>query len=478
MSDNSSNENEDEQSSSSPTTSDVINSPLTANNFRTALDEFRTNWQKELKQFSETEASVQFEDTLQSNEIIECLSPLTNVKDIPENEQHNLAESLFHKAVELEQRGKVYDAIPFYRKAVQIVPDIEFKFYERQKLKSGNVEVTTKTQNVIENTEVDHDSDGEDVIADLYEKFQMDLARDCGGKLLLSSRDLNVITTEMHISDLPPEILLYILRWVISLQLDMRSLENCAAVCKGLYLCARDEELWRLACVKVWGVNVGTLNNPTLEIDDTIEDIIQLPQYSSWRQMFIERERLLFNGCYISKTKYLRMGENSFQDQFYRPVQLVEYFRYLRFLPDGTVLMLTTADEPVQGVTRLRNINQLRPDVLRGHYHLYGSTVTIMLKRQQSHQRIITTGHQYARHRRGSSACNEDYNSTKYCMKFRIVSTPKRKFSQIAWLHYSVILIRNKVETTSEFDLTPSKFPPLWFSPVRSYHLDSDAPLS
>jgi F-box protein 9 len=63
----------------------------------------------------------------------------------------------------------------------------------------------------------------------------------------------------------------------------------------------------------VWGVNCGVLT-----------------PYESWRKMFIERPRLQFNGCYISKTTYVRNGENSFQDQFYRPWHVVEYYRYLR----------------------------------------------------------------------------------------------------------------------------------------------------
>jgi hypothetical protein len=64
----------------------------------------------------------------------------------------------------------------------------------------------------------------------------------------------------------------------------------------------------------VWGVNCGGLAH-----------------YESWRKMFIERPRLHFNGCYISKTTYVRNGENSFQDQFYRPWHIVEYYRYLRY---------------------------------------------------------------------------------------------------------------------------------------------------
>lgn len=65
---------------------------------------------------------------------------------------------------------------------------------------------------------------------------------------------------------------------------------------------------------RVWGVNCGNSPSP----------------YLSWRDMYIERPRLQFNGCYISKTTYFRHGENSFQDQYYRPWHLVEYYRYLR----------------------------------------------------------------------------------------------------------------------------------------------------
>lgn len=43
------------------------------------------------------------------------------------------AKVLFLKGVEHEQSGKLYEAIQFYRRAVQLVPDIEFKLYESSK---------------------------------------------------------------------------------------------------------------------------------------------------------------------------------------------------------------------------------------------------------------------------------------------------------------------------------------------------------
>lgn len=38
---------------------------------------------------------------------------------------------------------------------------------------------------------------------------------------------------------LPREILMYIFRWVVSSELDMRALEQLSLVCRGFYICAR-----------------------------------------------------------------------------------------------------------------------------------------------------------------------------------------------------------------------------------------------
>lgn len=107
--------------------------------------------------------------------------------------------------------------------------------------------------------------------------------------------------------------------------------------------------------------------------------------------MFIERPRVCFNGCYISKTSYLRYGERNFQviinivlsdrklyktlnnniifklftyqDQSYRPVHLVEYYRYIRFFPDRTVIVNTSADEPSIIVGKMQ-----RNNFMKGNY--------------------------------------------------------------------------------------------------------------
>ncbi|RUS85193.1 hypothetical protein EGW08_007019, partial [Elysia chlorotica] len=139
-------------------------------------------------------------------------------------------------------------------------------------------------------------------------------------KLKLSKEGLCEMEYEQrmtHISCLPVELIIYILHWVVSSDLDLRSLDMFAMVCKGFYMCARDERVWKKACLKVWGLNLGNAKK----------------YGSSWRRMMIERPHILFDGCYISKVTYVRPGEQGL-DSFYRPFHLVEYFRYIRFFPN------------------------------------------------------------------------------------------------------------------------------------------------
>lgn len=219
---------------------------------------------------------------------------------------------MFQQGVQLERQGKIYDAVAYYRKATQLVPDIEFKMYNLELAKVAKKQAEPEAT-VNNNQALDFDKD-----EDLYEKFT---------QLALESDDYRLAepeteTTATHISCLPYEVFVYMLKWLVSNDLDMRSLEQVSLVCRGFYIAARDKDIWRLACARAWGViNVDT--QYLLRYDN------------SWRKMFIERPRLNFNGCYISRTTYVRHGESSFQDFSYRPCHIVEYYRYLRFFPGG-----------------------------------------------------------------------------------------------------------------------------------------------
>uniref|UniRef100_A0AAQ5XVE2 F-box only protein 9 n=1 Tax=Amphiprion ocellaris TaxID=80972 RepID=A0AAQ5XVE2_AMPOC len=299
-------------------------------NLQVELNAFRAQWMSELKPNSGASGT--------SDRMLRAKG-LKRTQDIAREEK---ATELFLRAVQEEQDGAFYEAIKFYRMAMQLVPDIEFKV---------NYNRPPDADRVGGDYMEDSDADGE--IEDLLAYFEQQLTLESAFPKICNPE---LEMTQVHISALPREILMYIFRWVVSSDLDMRALEQLSLVCRGFYICARDPEIWRLACLRVWGRNCTKLG-----------------LFKSWRAMFLQRPRVRFDGVYISKTSYIRQGEESL-DGFYRAWHHVEYYRYLRFFPNGHVIMLTTPEEPLSVVPRLRTRNTRMDSVLLGHFRLSQET--------------------------------------------------------------------------------------------------------
>ncbi|XP_050297152.1 F-box only protein 9 [Anthonomus grandis grandis] len=400
------------------------------------LDSFRARWKQEI--YSQPAIKEQ----------------VGGIKPFVPNEEHteseDIAKALFLKGIDLERSGKLYEAIQCYKKAVQLVPDIEFKLDYRPKPTVTEVEDNEFEE--VENTNESDSSDNDEVIEDgqLLSRIQKKMAK--AGYLCAPKSE----QSGTHISALPLELILEILKWVVSSDLDLRSLEMFGAVCRGFYLCSRDPEIWRLVCIRIWGLHCNP--NPDL--------------YGSWRNMFIERPRLNFNGCYISKTTYIRHGENSFQDQFYRPWHLVAYYRYLRFFPEGTVLMLTSADDPAACVNLLKT-RRPRTPVMIGYYRLNDDKVTLVVERQELQKGAQST------YKKNSRRREIDLSEQTFHMELQIQTQKNRRHAKLAWSYYSVFTkSKQGHESTCNFDLLTNRFPPLWFSRVKSFAAESDQPLN
>nr|XP_046210222.1 F-box only protein 9-like isoform X1 [Oncorhynchus gorbuscha] len=295
-------------------------------NLQVELNVFRAQWMSELKPNSVSNGG--------NRGLSSRAADLRRKQELAREEK---ARELFLKAVEEEENGAVYEAIKYYRRAMQIVPDIEFKInYSRSPDPDGG-------------NEKDMDGEIEDLLAYFHQQLTL---QDNSLKICVPEVEM----TQMHISALPPEVLIYIFRWVVSSDLDLRALEQLSLVCRGFYICARDPEIWRSACLRVWG-----------------RSCTKLVPFNSWREMFLERPRVRFDGVYISKTAYIRQGEESL-DGFYRAWHQVEYYRYLRFFPDGQVMMLTTPEDPLVTVPRLRSRNTRVESIMCGHYRLSQDT--------------------------------------------------------------------------------------------------------
>ncbi|KAK9505543.1 hypothetical protein O3M35_009569 [Rhynocoris fuscipes] len=445
-------EDKDEASSSS-SDKDIAN--------KSSLDKFRKEWKKEIEKSPHRLTKKERED-----------SPKGEKVETAEENDEDKAKSLFLLGVENEEKGSLYEAIQYYRRAVQLVPDIELKLFQ-QSLNQTNPstpegvreedrrnEEIGSCEGAKETVEYDDDENGSQ-----EEEFDPNITDLLTHLQSVTSRQQalchpHYATIQTHISALPMEIFLYILRWVVSADLDLRSLEMCAAVCRGFYVCCRDPEIWRIACTRIWGMRcLG--GGPSSS------------GFSSWREMYITRPRLHYSGVYISKATYVRLGENQFQDQFYRPWRLVMYFRYLRFFVDGRVLMLTTPDEPA-GV-----VGQLRPDcwccksgrIAHGYYRLLeDNTVSIVLGGNACSSTSQPS----------KSRTNNNYNSAHtFHMELEITSPKKkRRHNQLIWRGYSVFTKNNGIETRTPFDLPANRYPPFWFSRVKSYNAETLHPLT
>uniref|UniRef100_A0A8C7WAE1 F-box only protein n=1 Tax=Oncorhynchus mykiss TaxID=8022 RepID=A0A8C7WAE1_ONCMY len=396
-------------------------------NLQVELNVFRAQWMSELKPNSGSNGG--------NRGLSSRAADLRRKQELAREEK----VSCFVRAIYNEQK---YKPIKYYRRAMQIVPDIEFKInYSRSPDPDGG-------------NEKDMDGEIEDLLAYFHQQL---ILQDNSLKICVPEVEM----TQMHISALPPEVLIYIFRWVVSSDLDLRALEQLSLVCRGFYICARDPEIWRLACLRVWG-----------------RSCTKLVPFNSWREMFLERPRVRFDGVYISKTAYIRQGEESL-DGFYRAWHQVEYYRYLRFFPDGQVMMLTTPEDPLVTVPRLRSRNTRVESIMCGHYRLSQDTdnqtkVFVVVSKRKEEK--VAEYQRNSRFCRRNPAAPETEHS--FHVGLQLSSGGRQSFNKLNWIHHSChINYRSTGETVvTAFDLD-QMYASFFFARVKSYTAFSERPL-
>jgi F-box protein 9 len=192
-------------------------------------------------------------------------------------------------------------------------------------------------------------------------------------------------TPPCPIATVPEEIIVEILEHVAVR--DVASFVRLAQVCKRLaYLVATEDRVWkRLALGHEYGF-AGMHYSWTCQVDgkplgddgeggillgsdSDIEDQDSSPPtpsplaltpllvpnpYLTYRNLFQRRPRIRFNGCYISTVNYTRTGQASPTSVTWSsPIHIVTYYRYIRFLRDGTCISLLTTSEPADVVPYL-----------------------------------------------------------------------------------------------------------------------------
>jgi len=410
------------------------------------LSNFREQWKKELGDKSGNAP----EESSQERELQE------KVED-QEDDIHVKARELFLQGVKCEESGKLYEAIRFYKRAEKLVPNIEYQTFdytgrnfkskanEKPEVQDDNGSITPRRNS--------SDNEDDDDISNLAMKFAR---METSGQAFIK-REFE--TNMTHIGRLPSEVINYILKWVISSDLDFKSLESCSEVCRGFYLACRDEEIWRLICLKIWGPAVATSN-----------------YFPTWREMFLSKPRVHFSGCYISKMSYIRAGERGFQDHdTYKAWHVIEYFRFLRFFPGGQVVMVTSADDEAIVTKQLNTkAGAIFQGAMFGDYKIVDNVLVCVLHKAKDTKKKVVN--KYRRKGRRDEMDYYEVPDQDYHIEFYIKGA---RFRSLHWKDYNVVSkFKNGREQVDQFDLRDQKnYPMMNFKLVGSYHFESNNPL-
>lgn len=181
------------------------------------LESFRLQWKAELKK------RVGGDKTKSNTNSVEKSEP--SITDGVDHDALNTVEeqakNWFLQGVGLERKGELYDAVRCYRRAIQLVPDIEYRVSTSTGAAHNSSETSSSagSPNDSEN-ERDSDGEGDDDVEDgpLTVKF-LKIIEANGWNFFQKVREDN----KSHLNDLPVEVLSYILRYVNVLCIQLLS---------------------------------------------------------------------------------------------------------------------------------------------------------------------------------------------------------------------------------------------------------------
>eukprot|EP00039_Didymoeca_costata_P031083 m.33041 g.33041 ORF g.33041 m.33041 type:complete len:443 (-) comp8482_c0_seq1:2104-3432(-) len=407
------------------------------------LEAFRSQWQQELQlqqtgkaqeaPLAQSEANGSGAPNGEEEELVEAidtliLEPSPSVR--PQYETSDEALKYFLEAIHMEEDNRVMEAMQLYRLAAKIDPHIEKRVYRMQ------TEGKLPTSNAKKDAKLDENEEEENALevsdSDRTPVVEIDSVLDPKQFIVAATP-----TECTHLRDLPRELILKVFQLALLPELNLSSIFRLSRVCRGFYLLLRDDGVWRFAAKSIWG------------------SLMQSNLWSNYRLMCLERPRVLFHGVYISRSTYSRQGEKNI-GQYYNPVHLVEYYRYLRFFPTGDVVAVTSSEHPNVVVPRLKHPGMLpkREKLVFTGKFIFEATrvdglvlsVKKLSDREQGRNVMFETGLRISGRKRAPS--------TMLCWEF----------------HRSSLQRANEAPIYAEYEL--GGYTRYFFSPVRGLALD------
>ncbi|KAG8949878.1 hypothetical protein FRC04_008181 [Tulasnella sp. 424] len=161
-----------------------------------------------------------------------------------------------------------------------------------------------------------------------------------------------------------------------------------------------------------------------------------------WRHMYINHPRVRLDGVYIAVCHYIRRGHN--ENPWVTVSHLITYHRYLRFMPDGTVLSLLANNEipPSQVVHTLKPSLKTKGFYI-GTWRLEDSTVIV--------EDLLDSEGLFTRY--------------GFEMTLDLKSKPHGRWNKLTFTTYNSVQLE-----TGERELLALKHErPFWFSKVKSF---------
>lgn len=315
------------------------------------------------------------------------------------------AIKLFQNAAEKESLGMMSEAVDLYRKAFKLNEQVDMLYRERKVPQTSQKLKQEVGKNILK--KVDEQKVKAINVTSLLDSFEgieahaPDPNNPDHNDELLTIKFANVgLDNREELADLkPPSPLTHLPHDIWVLILEMLILTSPEAwfkmsiTCKKFaYIGLASSDIWRKLCYLVYNnqtyvenqyrIEEGDEDAAEEEEDDEEEldiqtvpiarnvmdkelpiprDLLQIiPQYNdSWKHMFHNRPFIKFLGCYISVVNYHSEGGNTvFTNSWTNPIRIITYYRYLRFYPDGTCIMLLSTLAPDKVVPHFLRTNQ------------------------------------------------------------------------------------------------------------------------
>ncbi|KZW00048.1 hypothetical protein EXIGLDRAFT_723197 [Exidia glandulosa HHB12029] len=313
------------------------------------LDAFREQWLAEVRQRTHGLAPVP--DAAASTS---TSSPRPPEPPLGPRLQSSL--DFYRLAVDMEQRGKLDDALALYRRAFRMDAHVD-KLYHKFSLAEQRLNQHVQTEKPTEPPKATGDEPSEPTpISTIIESLQQSEE-----PLAFAPEDESA---PVPLALMPDELLIHTVL-LLALQGDIATVERLALVNRKLRLLTLDATIWR---------SLVQLVHVPPQVPDQLE-LVRRYKYD-YRRVWIECPRVRLDGTYISVCHYVRHGVSD--NPWHHPQLLITYHRYLRFFPDGQVIMLlSNGDSPPRETVHILTPSLRMEGVSVGKWSVNGAVVQV-----------------------------------------------------------------------------------------------------